>query len=232
MIPARELRPNNLIMSIFDKVETVRMILGHEGYRDRADIHEIYKHLIGVEENRNQYNLAEIKPILFTDEWKLKLGFNLKQNNGGYRIYGFGPFEIDSENTVSYKSPVREFKGIAHIPHIHQFQNLYAALLIGKEFPVPPVVFRGSPNPQLYYIRTGEQGNICTWRKDEKEDTTEIMLASRYTYEHLLEIFQKMTHVTCSAWPCEYIDEHFKAKKLVIDKNLLSTDFMWSENKK
>lgn len=56
-------------------VETVRSIHGHEGYRDREDVHVIYKHLIGVEENGNQYNLAEIKPVSISEEMMENLGF-------------------------------------------------------------------------------------------------------------------------------------------------------------
>jgi len=141
---ANELRIGNLILSSFDRVETVRMILGHEGYKDRADVHEIYKHLIGVEENRNQYNLAEIKPIPLTEDWLLSFGFASSFSSDpqetpaskSFRLNYFMLFMPNEENQrFIIDIPNVE---IFYIKSVHQLQNLYFALTQTELTLTPP----------------------------------------------------------------------------------------------
>lgn len=135
MIEAKELRVGNKILSIFDKVETVRMILGHEGSEEYP---KQYKHLIGVEENGNQYNLAEIKPIPLTEEWLLKFGFV----QGEYKLWLSIP-QIKSEIHFdkfrgSLVCQIYSSTGSLipkDIKYIHQLQNLYFALT-GEELEI------------------------------------------------------------------------------------------------
>ena len=101
------------------------MILGYEG---NPEVHEIYKHLIGVEENVNQYNLAEINPIPLTEELILNLGFDKKKNKEGIfeksrlRLYlgnGCLCYLIDEDNESGYYIPNGGIK------FVHELQNLY-----------------------------------------------------------------------------------------------------------
>lgn len=155
-IKARELKIGNNIIGNTG-VETVRMILGHEGYKDRADVHEIYKHLIGVEENRNQYNLAEIKPIPLTEERMEQLGFELLfpcgknagnrvatypilGENSGWHIFPFNLNRSIHDSwrlcPLDYSETLINRSGLAFTIHdikfVHQLQNLFYDIT-GKE---------------------------------------------------------------------------------------------------
>jgi hypothetical protein len=128
MIKAMELRSGNKIRSIFGRTETVRMILGHETYKDRKDIHEIYKHVIGVEENGNQYNLGEINPV----PWSLSL-----QKLVWPFEYGIGPLRMINNEKVYWQVnwdgasliyKHQEEDAILRLPQItglHVFQNQF-----------------------------------------------------------------------------------------------------------
>lgn len=134
MIRADEIRYGNKILSAFGQVETVRMILGHEGYQERADVHEIYKHLIGVEENGNSYNLAEIKPVPLNIEWLIKFGFLPVPNKDN--IYRNDKYQIAfGENTNSIFYVKTDFDGTVSYVYlngqlyfVHQLQNLLSSL--------------------------------------------------------------------------------------------------------
>ena len=124
MFKAKSLRVGNFIKGNTG-TETVRMILGYEG---NPEVHEIYKHLIGVEENRNSYNLAEINPIPLTEEWILRLGFEKKKKKSGIfekaRLrLGLGNgclcYLIDEDNENGYYIPN------CGIKFVHELQNLY-----------------------------------------------------------------------------------------------------------
>lgn len=127
MIKANELRVGNLIKGNTGP-ETVRMILGHEGYRDNPEIHVIYKHLIGVEENMNQYNLAEINPLPITVDWLMKFGF-LVDVKKAYIVHN----EIGNIFQLNRVGDTFEFTwGGITVKSVHHLQNLYFNL-INKE---------------------------------------------------------------------------------------------------
>lgn len=159
MIPVAQLRAGNYIKGNTG-TETVRMIMGHEGYKNREDVHEIYKHLIGVEENRNQYNLAEVFPIPLTEEWLLKLGakknehlilpsyeFDISWHAECYKKlnvtiqpgnqYGYLREQNDDYPAVREKDYlVTIFNGDRHgILSVHFLQNIYF-LVTGKELTI------------------------------------------------------------------------------------------------
>ena len=133
MIKANELRIGNKILSIFDKIETVMVIAGHEGYKERKEIHEIHKHYINVEENKNTYNLAEIKPIPITEECLLEFGFKKSSKTVDFELLYKGwtiEFDIFNEIVDCYLENI----GI-DILFVHQLQNLYF-VLTGKELKI------------------------------------------------------------------------------------------------
>jgi hypothetical protein len=137
-----ELKIGNRVKSCHGYIETIRMILGHEGYKDKEDVHEIYKHLIGVEENGNQYNLAEIKPVLLTDEWLLRAGSE-KINVSGWISEGATYWKLNNivfyEIRGEYFLPVGE--ALSHQPcitimfdKVHELQNIFSLTGIELEF--------------------------------------------------------------------------------------------------
>lgn len=137
MIPANELRIGNKILSCFDRIETVRFILGHEGYKERTDVNVIYKHLIGVEECGNQYNLGEIKPVEITDARLLTAGFTQSHNKFSfYRTSEW--FYIKKYNNPLYVLVMDEDRELEiELKSFHQIQNIFFAIQ-QKELPLPP----------------------------------------------------------------------------------------------
>lgn len=119
---ASELRIGNLVKGNTG-TETIRMILGHVGYKNDPSIHEIYKHLIGVEENGNQYNLAEIEPIPLTEEWLTRFGFWTVKGWDGYEGFIKYGVELESNTNVPFRNYLDN-----EVKHVHQLQNLYFAL--------------------------------------------------------------------------------------------------------
>lgn len=136
---AQELRVGNFILGNTG-VECVRMILGHEGYKNNPEIHEIYKHLIGVEENGNSYNLGEIKPIPLTEEWPLRFD-NITPHRGWYSFsYGggngnVGVIIIRIESYGIFIEPCAGYRKL--IGTVHAFQNFIFALT-GEELTLKP----------------------------------------------------------------------------------------------
>lgn len=64
--------------------------------------------------------MDDIKPIILSEEWLLKLGFTYTQDG-----MGFGGFELDRTDAGFIYDSV-DYNVI--IKHVHQLQNLYFAL--------------------------------------------------------------------------------------------------------
>lgn len=127
MIEAEKLRVGNKILSAFDKIETVRAIHGHEGFKHRKDVHKIYKYLVMVEENLNQYNLAEIKPIEVTAHLLREFRVKMCHRNDE----GIGPIHISGDLYIA-KNGLHRFNSGKWVHEInmdlselHVLQNVY-----------------------------------------------------------------------------------------------------------
>lgn len=71
-----------------------------------------------------------------------------------------------------------------------------------------------------YYIQNGYVGNaVLWWAKNSEGYTTDIKKAGKYSKQQAMNIC--VTRANDRAWPCEYIDNNEKAKKLVIDSQYL-----------
>lgn len=71
-----------------------------------------------------------------------------------------------------------------------------------------------------YYIQNGYVGNAVSWWGINSQGyTTDITKAGRYTEEEMKRIVN--TRPEDVAWPCDYIDNCEKARKLIIDSQYL-----------
>ena len=79
----------------------------------------------------NEWPITDYAPILLTDEWLLRFGFNEDHYGDYYREYNINPdkhfhsyFELTQMSNKSYQ--IREYD--IYIAYVHQLQNLYFAL--------------------------------------------------------------------------------------------------------
>lgn len=101
---ANELRIGNYVYQLFDKIKVPAVI---ENFND----------LIKIEQN-----IKDFKPILLTEKWLLKFGFN--KENKSFTKMGHPRWQLVrniSKNVYYYKG--------ANIEYVHQLQNLYFALI-------------------------------------------------------------------------------------------------------
>jgi hypothetical protein len=109
---------------------------------DRGRIKQAgYEYIIRCEENRNQYKPIEIKPILLTKDWLLKLGFEKKFPDETCNLFDMKLFK---EKTVNGLNRGQGFMCLADfiekegwylylqtrvtLKYVHQLQNLYYTL--------------------------------------------------------------------------------------------------------
>jgi hypothetical protein len=94
-----------------------------------------YEYIIRCEENGNQYKPIEIKPILLTKDWLLKLGAKKNQLPNGYWIsvtnlkaeLHFEIFDNTDEIVTTLISQSCELI-LDRIKYVHEYQNLYYTL--------------------------------------------------------------------------------------------------------
>jgi hypothetical protein len=118
---ATELRIENLVNE-----EWWNSISGSYEY-SLVIINAIYKTHIRCQDDQ-AYNLDEITPILLTEEWLIKFGFdNKKQNNqfniDEWRFHVEKPFQYDGFLLCDGFSVISD-----RIKYVHQLQNLYYSL--------------------------------------------------------------------------------------------------------
>lgn len=129
MINANELRIGNLIYGVSDRVETVTLIKEDNYVQAYAGM--LIETVHGIE-------LKYCSGIELTEDWLLKLGFNLTIHNrdSGYKqfgkiVCGFDfTFCIECNNEPEFSIDNKPTQ--SDMKHVHQLQNLYFALT-GKE---------------------------------------------------------------------------------------------------
>ena len=124
MIKANELRIGNLILWSGGVHEIELIGKGNEQLdNDNGFVYFRKKNLQRVSEN-----VDSIEPIPLTEEWLLKFGFELDEEDDGF-------FKRKIKTSVNEKSECLVFiyesyyqVEVAEINHVHQLQNLYFAL--------------------------------------------------------------------------------------------------------
>lgn len=125
----KELRIGNLLTTIegtkhYDKVLEVENIIDNN-----------YYNLDDALTNVNGYNLSELLPIPLTEEWLLRLGFNVVGNSDKEdSLHPWLTYEFEG---IEITLPYMEFHyncgdNSVELKHVHSLQNLYFALT-GKE---------------------------------------------------------------------------------------------------
>ena len=129
------------------------LMFGNYVYNGVGNVLKIYS--VISEGNTGGYKLSTLKPILISEEWLLKFGFN-KENCFPSKHHGnyFSISIVDYKYSFAYSS-FREDYGFYHsytdaidekdnnkydfiscgIKHVHQLQNLYFALT-GKQLTI------------------------------------------------------------------------------------------------
>jgi hypothetical protein len=103
-------------------------------YNQFGNIHQVNGHIISELEKAPQGQLW-CKPIPLTEEWLLKMGFDISSSSG-YNIKNNG-IEIDvwfnddgliNDIQISSTNISGAYPNIKHFQYVHQLQNLYFAL--------------------------------------------------------------------------------------------------------
>ena len=71
------------------------------------------------------------KPIIITNEWLLKFGFQIEEDYGDETYYcknGFGVKIVEEDNFYFYKYNGSSYTILREINYVHQLQNIYYAL--------------------------------------------------------------------------------------------------------
>jgi hypothetical protein len=88
-----------------------------------------------IKENYSEPTINSMNPIPLTEEWLLKMGFDIS-NSSGYNIKNNG-IEIDiwfnddgliNDIQISSTNISGAYPNIKHFQYVHQLQNLYFAL--------------------------------------------------------------------------------------------------------
>lgn len=84
----------------------------------------------------------------------------------------------------------------------------------------------------LYYIQTeGYVGNaMIWWRPEHRGYTPNINEAGKYSTDEAMKICENSDK--SRAWPCEYIDSHPTAKKLIVDMQHIDYNAMMGWKRK
>ena len=93
-----------------------------------SDVEISAKHILGI----NNRDYETVRPILITNEWLVKFGFEKKN------IINENHYKINSDLTYIIDYNFLTFRGYIlkdHIKHVHQLQNLYFALT-GEELEI------------------------------------------------------------------------------------------------
>ena len=131
MINAKELRIGNLVeYKITDKFDD-RKEWWEVSETDADDIHWLSK--VDAKDE-------DFRPIKLTEEWLLKLGFELLYTGKFRKVYDFSKdlrFGYSDNHGLSNTQSAVTFVGnyFTHIKYVHEFQNLYFALT-GSELTV------------------------------------------------------------------------------------------------
>lgn len=119
---ANELRIGNLV----NDEETTHIVVGVDNYYVKSYWHKDIK-----EETLYETPISQIKPIILTEEWLIKFGFernNLDENNTWlnlkYRYLNFSSDESVNFNKVYLSLNKMDIT----CKYVHQLQNLYFAL--------------------------------------------------------------------------------------------------------
>jgi hypothetical protein len=85
---------------------------------------------------------------------------------------------------------------------------------------------------KLYYIQNGFVGNsICWWRHEGKGYTSDFSEAGKFP-EKEAKMQAAMRPGEDIAWPCSYIDNNQKAKKMTIDGQYLNFDMAYCRKRR
>ena len=90
-------------------------------------------------------SLSKLKPILLTEEWLIKFGFENDINSSMVQFWTLGKFILYHENYIHTETTNREYFELSNyydvvgssqeIIYVHQLQNLYFALT-GEELEI------------------------------------------------------------------------------------------------
>jgi hypothetical protein len=127
MIKENELRIGNLVMDFEDsqKYHPIECIY--------LNMHD--KYWVSYRNNSIKCSVESLEPIPLTEEWLLKMGFDIS-NSSGYNIKNNG-IEIDvwfnddgliNDIQISSTNISGAYPNIKHFQYVHQLQNLYWCL--------------------------------------------------------------------------------------------------------
>jgi hypothetical protein len=118
----KDLRLGNLVISKFNNVEEVGIITGIPDHDGCLDINEV------------GYIIEDCNPIPLTNEWLIKLGFELDTNiEFNWHVWDNGEFTIhdplnDGETFVWFLRLDKMCAESIDVDYVHSLQNLYFAL--------------------------------------------------------------------------------------------------------
>lgn len=92
--------------------------------------------IIAEDEGGICFRNKDIKPIIITDKWLFKLGFNKINHIHGYDFFTLHNSKINKCNIDIYDKNTKYMGySVLHCEYVHQLQNLYFALT-GKELEI------------------------------------------------------------------------------------------------
>lgn len=122
---ASELRIDNLVFDIHETLSKIKCIdtthgIGYLCYWNSGALYE-----------ENEIDISEFTPIPLTEEWLVRLGFEMfGDDTGGHIDINYSiELQIDiSKNESTFSSIYDTIEG-PEIKYVHQLQNLYFALV-------------------------------------------------------------------------------------------------------
>ena len=104
-----------------------------------SSINDVY--LCNETDKGGQYKISDVEPILLTEEWLLKFGFNKddeKYTKKAGHLYDWDDYSVEKSNTFEdwcFTNVMQHEFIITEIKYVHSLQNLYFALT-GKELKI------------------------------------------------------------------------------------------------